>query len=352
MWSHNGRTSTTRRALSAVSAAALIGLTAACAGGSSSGRAEDGVLTTAMSSYAPTMSTSVPQLMSSMGLDGRNGVRIDYRASGSSSATTLATLMSREVDFAMSSRNVAFDAAAERGDGSLVILASILGRGSTMTLRADVIDRLGLPADASDADKIGALRGLTIGAAPEGSGTNVEFRRILTEYGLDPDRDVQIIGVTDPSALVAGIKQGQFDGGFYAAGVMEANIAAGEAEMWLSVPRGDLAEVTKPGMGGVIVTRRDVVEDNPELAAAVFDAIVATEQQIASDPAGTGAALRADWLPNLDPAVFDLAWKETTLIIPSDGRFTRQHFDSALEDVAGDASRLQYEAMVYERARG
>lgn len=338
---------TTSRVSAFALSTALVAALSACA--SDEPKARNVLPVVEMSSYQPTLSTSVPQLMDSMELDIDNGVDVDYQPTGTSSSATIASLLARDVDFAMAARNAAFDAATKNDD--IVVLGTILGRGSVSVLSNEAIAKIGLPADASDREKLLALKGLTIASSPEGSGTNLELRRLLEEVGLDPDKDVKIIGVTESSALVAGISRGRFDGGFFASGVMEANVAKGEADYWLSVPRGDLKEFTKPGAGGVIVTRRDVIEDMPEVVESVYQALADASALINSDPDLAGSEIREKWLAKLPEDVFKLAWGETVLIIPETPAFPRSFFDSAIEDVHEGADELDYEDLVYQSAR-
>ncbi len=56
------------------------------------------------------------------------------------------------------------------------------------------------------------LKGLKIGVSAPGSSTHNLVKQLLTKAGLDPDRDVAIVGVGIGSGAIAAMKNGQIDG--------------------------------------------------------------------------------------------------------------------------------------------
>lgn len=332
-------------------AAAL--LATSCAGPDSN-RSEAGELTATLGSGAVSMNYAVPELMSSSGLDRRNGIAVDYRPAGTSSTNLVAGVLSGDLTFANPAITTAVDA-VDRGS-PLVFVACTNYAANTLALRNDVIERTGVGPDAPARERVAALRGLTIATSAEGSGNNNILRTMIRAYGMDPDTDVRIIGVQDTSAIVGGVKQGQFDGAFYGAGVTEQNVASGEASLWLSMPRGDVRDVVGDVLAGALVVRRDVVERDPELVDAMFDATVASQRLIADDPDAAGVELRTRWFPDLDQKVFDLAWEQAQGSFPRDGRCTRAAVEQLVEQMrtttGGTYSEIDYDALVHPRAKG
>ncbi|ALL79262.1 hypothetical protein AD006_28450 (plasmid) [Pseudonocardia sp. EC080610-09] len=329
-------------------------LVTSCAAGAPANRSETGELTATLGSGAVSMNYTVPQLMSSTGLDRRNGVTVDYRPVGTSSTNLVAGVLSGDLTFANPAITTAIDA-VDRGS-PLVFVACTNYAANTLALRNDVIERIGVEPDAPARERVAALRGLTIATSAEGSGNNNILRTIIRSYGMNPDTDVRIIGVQDTSAIVGGVKQGQFDGAFYGAGVTEQNIAAGEASLWLSLPRGDVRDTIGDSLAGALVVRRDLLERDPDLVDAMFDATVAAQRLIADDPAAAGAELRTRWFPDLDQQVFDLAWQQARSSFPQDGRCTRTSIDQLLDQMrtttGGAYSGVDYDELVYARAKG
>lgn len=337
--------------LSTIAATAMV--VAGCTGASqtSGGTDADGLTTTTAVGGGASMSYTVPQLMDSMNAGEANGLNIDYQGTGTSSSNMVAAVLSGDADFGFPAAVTAIDAIEEGAD--LIIVASGLKYASILGLRTEVAERTGTSADAPIEDRLKALRGLTIATTPEGSGNNTLLRKAIADVGLNPDKDVKIVGVQDPSAIVGGIKEGRFDGGFYGAGVIEANIASGEAELWISGARGDLDEMLGDQIGMVMVTTKRTFNKNPDLVSAMFDSVVDVEKSISSDPAAAGDLLQEDWFPDLDPKVFDIAWDEAQNAYPKDGTVSKDQFDAILGFMsAGDKSySLKYDDVVYSEAQ-
>lgn len=342
------------RLVGVVLAAALA--TAGCAGKAGSGGGgtdTNGNPTVKIGGGQASLNYAVPQLADKLGIDKQHGVDIQYVEVGTSSTNMVAGLMSGDFDFAVPATSTAFDAIRQGSD--LVIVGGVVRAASILALRKQSLGKLGVDAQAPIEQRMQALKGLTLVTSPEGSGNNTILRGLLKAYGLNPDKDLRIVGVQDTSAIVAGIKQGQFDGGFYGSGVMERNIADGEAALWVSIPRGDVIDKLGDPVGAVVVTKRSLAEKNPELVGKVFDAIAATEKRIVDDPVKFGAELKGVLFPQMNQQVFDLAWEQARHAYPTDGKFTKANFDtmlSQLRSTGNDYSRLNYDRIVFAKAKG
>lgn len=324
----------------------------ACAGAAGDRKESGGLKSVTAVGGGASMSYAVPQLLKTMEIDKKHGLDLDYTGSGTSSTNMVAAVLSGDADFAFPASTTALDAIEEGGD--LVIVASALKAASILGVSTEVAKKKGVSADAPVKERIAALKGLKVATSPEGSGNNALFRMIVSAAGLDPDKDLEVIGVQEPSAIVSGIKQGQFDAGFYGSGVIEANIAAGEAELWLSTARGDVDELIGEQMGMVMVTSKRLAEAEPELVSAMFDAVVETERTIADDPKRAGQELQKAWFADLDQKIYDVAWREAQHAYPSDGRFTKKQFQTLLDMLAaaGKKYTINYDDVVYDRAVG
>lgn len=334
---------------------ALAMATAACAsppGAADRGTDQEGRPKAKLIALSPTMNMAVPQLLDSMQFDTKNGVDVDYQAVGSSSTNTISAVLGGDADFAVAASTTVLD--AMKSSDQLVIVGGVVKAASTLAISKAAGAKTNVSADAPIQKRLRALKGMKIATNPEGSGNNQFLRLVLTKAGVDPNKDVTIVGVQDPSAVVAGIKQGQFDGAFYGAGVPEANIAAGEAVLWMSTSRGDVEPLVGDLIGAVVVTHRQTLQKNPELVSAMFDAFAATEKHIAGNPDAAGKALKSKWFPDLDQATFDETWKHARHAYPTDGRVTEEQF-TVLTDMLASAGRkvdLDYRNAVYERAQG
>ncbi|GAA3979912.1 hypothetical protein GCM10023085_72730 [Actinomadura viridis] len=297
------------------------------------------------------LNQGVPQLMDTAKLDEKNGVDVEYKALGTSSATQVAGVLGGDYDCAAPATTAAFAAIGKGSD--LTIVGGINKGASILAIRKDAARKSGVAADAPMAERIKALKGLKIVTAAAGSGNQELLVLLLKHYGLDPKKDVTITGVTEASAIVGGLRQGRFDAGFYGSGVMEANIASGEAQLWASVPRGDMKEVFGDAVTSVIIMRRSYAEKNPDVVRKLSAALAATSRQVAEDPEGSGAQLRQGWFPQISEEVWKLTWEQGRLSFPADGKFPRTSFDAVAKLVPAEVRNgLEYEKAVDPRARG
>lgn len=312
----------------------------------------NGITTITAVGGTPSMSYTVPQLIDTFDSGKDHGLKIEYTGAGASSSNMVASVLSGDADFAFPASTTALDAIQEGAE--LVVVASGLKFASILGISNAAAKESGVSADAPIQERVQALEGLTIATSPEGSGNNALLRQIVSAAGMDPDKDIEIIGVQDPSAIVGGIKQGRFDAGFYGSGVIEANIAAGEAQLWISTARGDVTDLVGDQVGMVLVTSKRLAESNPDLVNAMFDTVVDTEEAIAADPKGAGLALKEAWFPDLDTSIFDLAWGQAQSAFPTDGRLTEAQFDLLIDLLSegGKEYTLDYADTVYKMAQG
>ena len=137
---------------------------------------------------------------------------------------------------------------------------------------------------------IEVIKGKKIGAAPM---IDIGLIQLLKEYGIDPKRDnIQI--APPPASATAGVsfgvnaakamEEGKIDG-FWANGMgAEVAVQRGIGTMVLDARRGDGPPPLKGYTFGVLATRADIVEKEPEKAAAAVRALVKTQKALKADP--------------------------------------------------------------------
>jgi|SRR5262245_9426320 len=167
-----------------------------------------------------------------------------------------------------------------RWEGVKLLVALSQGTPWLLVVRTD------LRAQRGD---IGALKGLRLTAA---EGPDLALRRLLSDGGLDPDRDLRIVrlpgsarrdvsfGVFAARALEAG----EIDGFWANAMGSEAAVQRGAGKILVDVRRGDdPAEVRRFTFAGLATTDR-FVERDPERAAAAVRAVVKTQRSLRAEP--------------------------------------------------------------------
>ena len=191
----------------------------------------------------------------------------------------MAALRDGEYDFAVGTAS-AILAAFPNWDGARILAAIAQRTYWFLVLRSD----LGVePGD------VAAVKGLRIGAAP---GVDVALKRLLSEEGIDPDRDVSIgpvpgtaadsvsFGVTAAKALAAGDLDGFWANGMGA----EVAVRQGIGTVVLDVRRGLAPAPSLTYTFAALVARAQTVESEPNVAAAAVRGLVAAQARLRANP--------------------------------------------------------------------
>ncbi len=312
---------------------------------------EEGVTAVDIKMSVATITNASALVMKAQGFDADHDLDVQLDQAGASSTLSIEAVLSGDADIALAGPPSAL--AAMREGAPLSILGAVANNQQVMVIRQDVIDRLGITPDAPIEERMEALRGLTIGTNPSGSTYQTLLRNELGRFGLNPDQDVNMIGIQDPNALVTGLAQGQFDAIATASGIVEQAIVNSGAAVWLSGPRGDIEETADVPVLA-IVTRTDWVNENAETAdkfrAAVADSLEALE----NDRDTLGPVLQSEYFPAVDGAVWDLVWSESAGGYPDTVSFPRSSFDFWVQnDPEGVAAYedVNYEDVTYGAAQ-
>jgi NitT/TauT family transport system substrate-binding protein len=166
--------------------------------------------------------------------------------------------------------------------GAKLVVAVSQGTPWLVVLRSDVQGERG---------DVTALKGLRIAAA---AGPNLVFRQFLIEFGLDPDRDVQIVDLPNGEAanvnfgmLAAGaLCEGAIDGFFANAMGAELSICSGIGKIIIDVRRdGDRFDAIRRFTFAALITTDEMIARGRDRIASVVRAIVKTQKTLRANPA-------------------------------------------------------------------
>ena len=137
---------------------------------------------------------------------------------------------------------------------------------------------------------VSAVKGLRIGAA---SGPEAAFRRLLTEAGIDLEKDnVQLgplprasdQGVSFGVHAAKSLEEGIIDGFWANAMGSEVAVRSGAGQVILDVRRGIGPESAQDYTFAALVTSDNVIEKSPDDVAAAVRGIVRVQNAMRSDP--------------------------------------------------------------------
>jgi NitT/TauT family transport system substrate-binding protein len=300
---------------------------------------------------APSLTIGLPLAMIANRIDSVHGVSVDLQPFGTSSTISIDAVLAGEAMFGSVGTLTALQAIRQGAD--LRIIAAIVNNVQVMIIHDEVVKKLGVSSTAPTAERVRALKGLIIATGAVGSTHYQILRSYLLQYGLDPDKDVRLVGIAEPSALVVGLEQKRFDAIAYASPLVELAIARGVGQVWISGPRGDVpgSENIKTGC---IVVRTETLQKNSKevdaLRAALTDALGA----IRKEPDAIGKKLHKMYFSNLDENVWTTAWNANTTAYPANVAFPREAFDYWIaNDPKGPDSykNVDYQQIIYAPAQ-
>lgn len=207
--------------------------------------------------------------------------------------------------------------------GRLVIVATILRRSIiNWVMHKDVAQARGITESTPFADKLKALRGLTVGATQPGSLTANLAAYTLRKAGLVPQQDAKIIPVGAGPTWLAALEHKKVDVALMSPPLPDTAIARGFAIMLIDNTRGEDPSLAEFLMQ-TLVTRPDVIQKDPELVRKMARALVrASQWALGARPEDVVEALQ----PSLKtpPGVLLAGVKSTVPVLSRDGRTTEQ----------------------------
>ena len=191
--------------------------------------------------------------------------RIDteHLTSGGTGPDTQA-LLSGDVDFNFTAGTNQMDA-FKQGRKLPCILNPLDHNVINMVMRTDVAQERGITEQTPLADKLKALKGLKIAATRPGALTFQMAEALVKRAGLEPQKDVPIVGVGEGQALIAALETGQVGLFLTAVPIPEQAIARGKAMMFLNNAAGDDPSIIPFAMS-ILLVRPDYAQQNADLA--------------------------------------------------------------------------------------
>ncbi len=180
-------------------------------------------------------------------------------------------------------------------------------------------------ADSPIEEKYKALKGMRVAVTGPGSGTDQIIRYLAREAGLDPDRDLQIIGIgSNPSSMLAALQQDQVDAIVYSPPTPE--LAEKEQDAVILFNNNIGAVKSLDGFFYIAaIARRDWLEANPE-AATKFAAGLQLALNGVRDPEiamKAKAGVRGTYIPDLDDEILERLWSDLDKTNPKTVKISR-----------------------------
>jgi NitT/TauT family transport system substrate-binding protein len=206
----------------------------------------------------------------------------------------------------------------------LPAVMSILTRNSiNIVMHKDVARAKGITDKSPLAEKIKALKGLKLAGSTPGGFSHQVLLYYVLKTGLDPQKDVELVGLGSDPARLAALEQRQVDVMATASPAPETAVARGFGVMIVDNAAGedpDFAEF----MMDVLVVPPDTVKQQPGLIRKVVRALLRSNAWMLDHPAEQATSFMKPVLGRHDDATILMGLQKTRLGIPRDGRVTER----------------------------
>ena len=231
-------------------------------------------------------------------------------------------LIARDVHFAMTPGDQQL-VAYERGQRLLSVMSILTRNSINVVMHKDVARERGVTEKSPLAAKIRALKGLRMASLATGALAYQVMVHYLLKAGLDPQKDVQIVGLGAAPSLLLSLERRQID--VFATGTPLPEAAASRGIGVLVVDNSagedpDFAEF----MMDVLIVPPDTVKQRPDLVRKVVRAVLRSNAWLLDHSAEEALPAMKPVLSGLDDAVIVAGIQKVRLGIPRDGRITER----------------------------
>ena len=123
-----------------------------------------------------------------------------------------------------------------------------------VVMHVDVAREKGVTPQSPFQEKLAALRGLKLGATRPGALTYQQAEYLIRRAGLQPQRDVEVVGAGEGPALIAALENRQVDVILQSVPVPEQLVARGRGIMLINNSAAEDPDITPFNMTSILVT--------------------------------------------------------------------------------------------------
>lgn len=238
-------------------------------------------------------------------------------------------LISGDVDFAFTpGDNVML--AYQEGKRVVIVMNGFRRLLINWAMRTDVARARGISETTPLADKIKALKGLTVGVTQPGALTAHLAAFVVRRAGLVPQQDVTLVPIGAGPTWLAALQNHKVDVALTATPVPETAISQGYAMMFINNAKGEDPSVPEFLME-CLITRPDVVQKNPDLVRRMARALLqANIWALRHQPPEIADAVKP-FLGATPPAVLLAGVVSTLPALSRDGRATERSVEVTQE---------------------
>ena len=190
------------------------------------------------------------------------GLEVEQLATGGG-GPDIQALVSGDVQLAITPGTGQMDA-FKQGRRLLAVFNALDKNIINVAMRTDVAQQKGITAQSPLDDKLKALKGLKVAGTRPGALTFQQAEALVRRAGLEPQKDVEIVGAGEGPALIAALESGQVDVILQSVPVPEQVVARGKAIMLINNAAGEDPSIVPFNMASVLVTP-EYADKNPDV---------------------------------------------------------------------------------------
>jgi NitT/TauT family transport system substrate-binding protein len=257
------------------------------------------------------------------------------------SGPDIRALIAGEVDFTFTpGDNVLL--AFQEGKRLVMVMSGLNRLFINWAMHRDVARERGITEATPLADKLKALKGLTVGVTTPGALTAHLAAFVIRKAGYVPQQDVKILPVGSGPTWLAALENRKVDVALTATPTPETAIQRGFAIMFIDNAKGEDPSFTEFLMANLI-TRPEVLEKSPDLVRRMARALVRANQWARAAGVDEVAAALRPTFAQTDAAIHLAGVKAVLPAINADGRTTERSFQ-VTQDVLEQAGLLKRRA--------
>ena len=231
--------------------------------------------------------------------------------------------------------------------GAKLCVALSQGSPWLLTVRAD------LAAGRGDFD---ALRGLRLTAAV---GPDLVFKQMLRGAGLDPERDLEMVGLPGAKArhvsfgvfAAEALQEGKIDGFWSNAMGAETAVTRGIGKIHVDVRRGDDPGEVRSFTFAGLATTDDFIAGEPGAIDAAVRAIVKAQSALRADPAIAREVGRRKFPPESADLIAAIVARDAPFYDPVISEQAVQRLNAFAQSIGHLSEPVPYEQVVATRCR-
>lgn len=260
---------------------------------------------------------------------------------------SLQALIAKDAEFTVAPGTYQLQA-YERGQRVLAT-ASILTRNAiNLVMHKDAAREKGITERTPLVEKVAALKGLRVSGVAVGSFSYQVMLYYLLKAGLDPQKDVELIGVGAGAAMLAALEQRKVDAIATGTPIPDAAVIRGFGVMVVDNAAGEdpaFAEF----MMNVLLVHPDYAKQNPDVVRKATRALVRANAWLAERSPEEAVASMKPFLGRLDETIILAGLRKVKLGIPKDGRISPRSVELTqefLHKIGALKTKIPYDALV------